>query len=129
MSAWGRRMRAGAIGTAAFAASPAAAGLGAIAPADDVPIWRVIGALLLCLAVALAGALALRARTGAAGPGLPGLGRRPARLRLRETIRVGPHVQLCIVRCDRHDLLLATGPAGAQLLRQLDDPAPLVDIG
>ena len=86
------------------------------APDDGPSIWRVVGAFGLCVLFALAGALALRAR-GGLGP-LPWP--RPSgdrRLKLVESVRLTPQVQLCLVECDGQEMLLTTSPSGATLLR------------
>lgn len=84
-----------------------------------VSLWRVIFALLLCLALAVAGAFAVRSRTAGSGALLlkPSLHRR--RLHLIETVRLPHQVTLCLLRCDGRELLLSTSPQGAHLL-----PAP-----
>lgn len=96
-------------------------------PDDGVSLWRVFGSLLLCLALAVAGAFALRARFG--GGGLPRIfsQRDERRLRLIESVRLNPHVQLCIVVCDGHELLVAASPQGATVLKTLSRSEPPED--
>jgi hypothetical protein len=103
----------------------------------DVPLWRLALALLLCLALALSGALALHARLRGAGPtaivgrkpslALPawplslGEGLRlfkpaPARLRPIQTLRLSPHLEVCLFSCDGEEYLIAATPQGAVVL-------------
>ncbi len=93
----------------------------------DVPWWRVAGALVLCLGLAVAGAVALRARLGGGrlprglaglklpvGLNLPEGG--PRRLQLVETIRLSHQIDVCLIRCDDRHLLVAAGPQGVSVL-------------
>ena len=99
------------------AASPACAQL-AGASDDGVSLWRVAGALLLCFALALAGALALRVRFGR-GPFFATLGGGSKRLQLRESLRITPQIQISIVACDDREMLIATSATGTHLLTHL----------
>jgi flagellar biogenesis protein FliO len=92
---------------------------------DEVSAWRVVGALLLCLLLALAGAWALKMRMSG-GSALPRplitrLGAQGRRLQLVESLRLGAQVDLCIVSCDGRELLVAASSHGAQLLKPLGD--------
>lgn len=103
----------------------------ALAATPDVGAfwWRWLGAVVLCLLLAVAGAYALRLRGGAAARPLSigGFGqllagalvRRPARgtrLGLVEAIRINPQLEVCLVRCDGREYLLAATPQTATLL-------------
>jgi flagellar biogenesis protein FliO len=81
----------------------------------EVPVWRVLGALALCLGLALAAAFVLRRRLG--GP-LPLAMGRARRLQLVETVRLGPQVHLCLVSCDGTEFLVAASAQGATTIRQ-----------
>jgi hypothetical protein len=85
---------------------------------DDISWWRVLAALLLCMALAIGGAFALRAR-GGASPFLSFAAKQNRRLRLVETLRLSNHVNLCIVDCDGSELLVAVSAQGARLLKPL----------
>lgn len=85
---------------------------------DGVSLWRTIAALLLCLALAVAGAFALRARLGAGFASARPLTRR-RRMHLIETMRLPNQVSLSIVMCDDRELLVATSVHGADLLDRL----------
>lgn len=89
---------------------------------DDsgISLWRLIAALLLCLALAVAGAFALKARLGA-GFSLPGPIARRRRMQLVETMRLPNQVNLCIVMCDDRELLVATSARGADLIDRLPE--------
>jgi hypothetical protein len=86
---------------------------------DDISLWRVLAALLLCMVLAIAGAFALKAR--------PGLGRLfsfavkhgKRRLHLVETLRLNHQIDLCIVDCDGQELLVAASARGAELLGRM----------
>jgi flagellar biogenesis protein FliO len=103
---------------------PAAPALGqrlGQAQGSDVPIWRVMIALIFCLALAAAAALLLRRRLG--GGRLRGIGRE-RRLRLIESIRIGRDAHLSIVSCDGSEMLIASGPQGTNLVRPELTPLP-----
>ena len=89
---------------------------------DGISLWRVVVALLLCLALAVFAAYAMRSRMGGL-PLLSGLfsGARPNRRRLQlvETLRLSHQIDLCVVACDGEELLVAAGPQGVQLLKDL----------
>ena len=112
------------------AAALAGAGLAAAAPAaaqslgqgggTDVPIWRVLGALLLCLLLAAGAAFALRARMRGGGLIIASTGRR---LQLVERVRLNQHADLCIVRMDEREFLVAAGPHALTVLGTPTAPA------
>lgn len=91
----------------------------------DVPWLRVIGALILCLSLAVGGAYALRSRLGGGAPPA-GLKRwrealglteaAPRRLQLIETVRLSHQIDICLLRYDGKDLLIAASSQGAQVL-------------
>lgn len=108
-----------------FCAPAAAAALAALAAAPafaqrlgqnegvDMPVWRILGALLFCLALALAAAIVLRRRLNGPNPLVFG---RARRLALVESLRLSHQVDLCIVSLDGRELLLASTPHGATLI-------------
>jgi len=77
---------------------------------DEVSLWRVLAALIVCLALAVSGALALRRRMGG---GMPLILREGRRLELIESLRISHQVDLCLVRCDGREWLVAATPHGA----------------
>lgn len=89
---------------ALLAAAPAFAQRLGQGTGTEVPIWRVLGALALCLALAVAAAYVLRRRLGGSLPLTVG---RTRRLRIVETLRLGHQVDLCLVSCDGAEFLLA----------------------
>jgi flagellar biogenesis protein FliO len=98
---------------AALCATPAAAQRLGQGGGEDVSIWRVILALLLCLLIAGGAAFALRKRFGG---GIAPRFFAPAsdrRLKLVETLRLGQQVNLCLVSLDGKELLIAATPQGA----------------
>jgi hypothetical protein len=106
-------------GCSAWAQAGTAQSLGRAAD-DDVSLWRVGASLVLCLALAVAGAFALRRRAGGVQTaGLFGQNRR--RLQLVETLRLGPQSGLSIVVCDGRELLVVTSERSASVV---DHPAP-----
>jgi hypothetical protein len=99
-------------------------------PAAGFPWLRWFLALAFCLVLAVAGALALRMRAQGRGAALS-LPRRwtallghgaaiPRRLALVEVLRVSPALEVCLLRCDEQDYLVAATPQGAVQL----SPAP-----
>ena len=99
--------------------TPAFAGLGG-APEDGVSLWRVLGALLFCLMLAVAGAFAIRARLGGR-PLITRLRTGASRLELEESLRVTPQLQVAIIRCDGARILVAATPSGTPALLPLDE--------
>lgn len=85
---------------------------------DDVSMWRVFAALLLCLMLAVGGAFVLRMRFGT-GQILPLITKQSRRLKLIESLRLGQQSDLCIVICDGRELLVSVSPHGVQLLADL----------
>jgi flagellar biogenesis protein FliO len=88
----------------------------------DIAWWRVGGALILCLALAVAAAYALRTRLR--GGAAPLLSRDERRLRLIETLRIGHQVDVCLIACEGRKLLLAASPHGVVLLSSDAPPTP-----
>jgi MFS family permease len=88
------------------------------AAGDDIPWWRVAGALAVCviLAVAAAAALRLRLRMRGQAPGHSPLGPAPRQLKLVESLRLSHQVNVCLVACGERLVLVATSPQGAVLL-------------
>ncbi|WP_425999046.1 hypothetical protein [Caulobacter sp. DWR1-3-2b1] len=109
----------------AVQAGPAFGGvLGGAAP-SDVPWLRLAAALILCLLLALAGALILRKRLGAGASApiklkdlLASLGvvtplaPPQRRLRLVETVRLSHNIDICVMQLDDRDILVAATAQG-----------------
>ena len=122
----------------AFKVSPIAAGVFAFtqgaafaqtlgqAPTVHVAWWRVAGSFLLCMMLAVGGALALRARLGLP---MKVLGKPQRRLRLLETIRLSHQTDLCLVSCDGREFMVAATPHGAVLLGGAPPLAGASDAG
>lgn len=96
----------------------------------EVPVWRVLGALVICLTLAVAAAVALRARLGAIGVAPPPVwggrlggretsGVRERRLRVLESVRLSHQVDVCLMTCDEREFIVATSPEGAFLISAL----------
>ena len=96
-----------------LAATPAAAQRLGQGGGADVPVWRVLAALLLCVLLAAGAALALRTRLRGGGPLLQA-GQR--RLQLVERLRLNQHVDICIVRMGEREFVVAASAQGATLL-------------
>jgi len=89
----------------------------------EVPIWRVLAALLLCLSLAVAAAVLLRRRLGGGARPVAFGGSR--RLQLVETLRLSHQLDLCVVSCDSGEFLIASTPHGATLIKpHLAAPEP-----
>lgn len=100
-------------------------------PEQHVSIGRVIAALLLCLALAVAGALVMRARMDGRFAGWSLRIASPAatkRLALVDRLRLSPQLEICMVRCDQRELVLAVTQSGATVLHEtaapVSEPAP-----
>ena len=94
-----------------LAAAPAFAQRLGQGTGTEVPIWRVLGALALCLALAVAAAYFLRRRLNGSLPLAMGRARR--RLQLVETLRLSHQVDICLVSCDGAEFLVAATQQGA----------------
>ncbi|HEV2818520.1 MAG TPA: flagellar biosynthetic protein FliO [Allosphingosinicella sp.] len=124
----GRRLaRIALAGALLLAAAPALAQRLGQGTGTEVPIWRVLGALFLCLALAVAAAFLLRRRL--AGGARPLAFGGPRRLQLVESLRLSHQVDLCVVSCDGGEFLIAATPHGATLIDpHLPRPAPAKDL-
>jgi hypothetical protein len=80
----------------------------------DIAPWRVAIALIVCLALALAGAFALRWRLRAG----PAMFATPVerQLRLVETLRLSHQIDICLLECDGRRVLVATTAQGALVI-------------
>jgi flagellar biogenesis protein FliO len=118
--------RAALIGFVLYAAPAFAQRLGSGADVEISP-WRVIGVTVFCLALGLFAIFAMRQRLIAAKWSLPfGLPQPSRRLQLVERIRLGPQSEICLVRLDAEEILLAFSAAGVQ---RLDQPASPAEVG
>lgn len=104
-----------------LSAVPALAQRLAEGQAAPFPWWRWFAAIGFCLLLAVAGAYALRARVQGRGLALPralgglltGASAAPRRVTVLESVRVSPGLEICLVRCDAQEYLLAATPQGA----------------
>jgi hypothetical protein len=91
--------------------------------------WRVAGALVLCVALAIAAAFALKLQQGgqlkASGvrfrpadlaAALKRLAQPTPKLRLIETLRLSHQVDVCLIHYDDTEFAIAAGPQGGTLL-------------
>jgi flagellar biogenesis protein FliO len=104
-----------------FAAIPAFADQLGRAAEDDISLWRVASAFVLCVILAIAGAFLLKARGGNV-PFLPTHLKRSQRLRLIETLRLGNNAAVSIVECDGRELLVVSTPQTCEIARDLSSP-------
>lgn len=84
----------------------------------DVAWGRVLAALVLCLALGIGGAFVLRARLGGR-VSLRSLGFsevKARRLHLVESLRLRPQVNVCLIRCDKLEFVIATSGQGVAIL-------------
>lgn len=77
---------------------------------DDISLWRVLGALVLCLGLAVGAAYALRGRLR--GGALPAFGTSDRRLRLVESVRLSHQTDICLMRRDGEEFLVAATAQG-----------------
>jgi flagellar biogenesis protein FliO len=91
---------------------------------DGVSVWRVIAALLLCLALGTVGIFALRSRLGLRN-GLAALqfGRSAGRLKLIETLRLGPQTSLHLIDIDGNEMLITSSAGVISHLPVTTNPA------
>ncbi len=91
---------------------------------DGISSWRVALVTLLCLALAVFAAFALKARLGGGWlPAFFAVARPDRRMRLVETLRLSHQIDLCIVACDGREILVAASARGATLLQTLPGAA------
>jgi flagellar biogenesis protein FliO len=111
-----------ALGVSLVVASPALAQQLGQGAHYDPPWWRVIGALLFCVLLAVGAAFVLRGRLN--GPLAALLAPKGAtrRLRVIESTRLSPQVDVCLLQVDEEELLLAISPQGAAVLRSKSVP-------
>jgi hypothetical protein len=110
-----------------FVALPQAALAGALGGGDHggagvaISAWRVIGALMLCLALGTAAIFLLRKRygLGAAGPLRAAASRR---IRIIEQQGLGPQRSLALVEIDRRTYAALIAPGAASLVALSDEP-------
>lgn len=108
---------------ASVTASPVAASAGRLGggSSPDISLIRILAALVLCALVAFAAVAIMKARSGqplrfsidnwrsitvAA----------PRRVEIVETRRLSLHADVCLMRCDGQEYLLACGPGGVVVL-------------
>ncbi len=119
-------VRAGLIVLMLYATPVAAQRLGSGTDVE-ISLWRVIGVTIFCLALGLFAIYAVRQRLIAAKWSLPfGLPQPSRRLQLVERIRLGPQSEICLIRLDAEEILLAFSAAGVQ---RLDQPASPTEVG
>ncbi|SFG54105.1 Flagellar biosynthesis protein, FliO [Novosphingobium sp. CF614] len=94
------------------------------APDDGVSIVRVVFALILCLLLAGAGALAIRYRMNG-GIGTQGFAQGARRLAVIERIRLSPQVGLCLVRLDQREFLVTFTPTAVLSMQQITPGEPI----
>jgi hypothetical protein len=82
---------------------------------DGISLWRVAAAFVFCCLLAGCAALLLKRKYG--GVALLRLPSSPGRkLYLVESLRLSHQIDLCLVRCDGEDLVVAASAQGAVLL-------------
>jgi hypothetical protein len=124
MGRWCRLIPPLSIGFWPFAAEAQRLGGGGGDP--ELSLARILAALAVCLATAVAAALLVRRRRPNGGLPLPRpgwLSRAVAgarRIEVVETRRLSPFADVCLVRCDGAEYLLLCGPAGQSVLRRPD---------
>ena len=127
----------------AVAATPACAQKLGLAPAHEVSPWRIVGALLFCCVLGIAGAFALQFRLRGKAPKLQGMkpanwrallagfgtagrstGAGAGRLRVIETVRLGYQVEVNLLECDGKGIVIVTSPHGAFVANPTAPDAP-----
>lgn len=93
----------------------------------ELPWWRVIGALVFCLLLAAGAAIALKIRSGGQIQLFTALSGADRRLQLVETLRLNHQIDICVLRLDQREFIVAATPQGALLLANGDAPPPTPD--
>ena len=112
-----------------LAAGPALAQQLAQGSHYDPPWWRVIGALLFCVLLAVGAAFVLRGRLNAPLAALLAPKGSVRRLRVIESTRLSPQVDVCLLQVDQEELLLAISPQGAVVLQSKGAAPPATEEG
>lgn len=116
-----RIVLAGGVAAAVWPATALAQTLGQGQGGADISWWRVIGALVLCLGLAVGAAFALRTRLRG---GIGSLLTTNSRLTLIETVRVNQTLDICAVRFDGREFVIAATPHTVTVLEARDAPPP-----
>jgi hypothetical protein len=136
----GMRTLLASVAVLALTAAPALAQTLGQGSAPAISWWRIAAALVLCLLLAVAAAVALHLRMSGRLPSLkgakltlPALGGTPLgklfnaptdrRLKSIETIRVSPYADVCLFTCDGRTYLVAATPQGVTVIERTG-PAP-----
>ena len=111
-------------GAATFAATPALAGGAGLGGGGDlgVSLGRVVGALLVCIMVAILAALLIRQRSGRTDLRaiFSRLEMRPRAVKVVETRRLSAHADICLVRHAGREYLLLLMAGSARILSEAD---------
>ncbi len=86
-----------------------------LAKEPEVSWWRVVGAFVVCIALAVGAAFALRLRLRGR---LAAFHPEPRRLQLVESLRLSHQIDVCLLKCDDRHLLVAATQQGAFLLSE-----------
>jgi hypothetical protein len=105
-------------GMSALWASPALAQVIGKGGDDGISLWRVVAAFLFCCLLAACAAILLKKRFGGGASLLRLPFSQDRRLQLVESLRLSHQVDLCLVRCDGDELLVAASAAGVVLLNK-----------
>ncbi|MDR3508028.1 MAG: hypothetical protein P4L64_09045 [Caulobacteraceae bacterium] len=116
----GRRLATAVLASLTLSAPALAQTLGQGA-ATTIPWWRLGGALLLCILLAIGGGLALKLRLGGA---TSAFSRSSRRLQLVESLRLSHQIDICLLRCDDRDFMIAASPSGVTVLASGDGIGP-----
>jgi len=85
----------------------------------EISIWRIVLSFLLCVLVAVAAALFMRARMGGLLPSLPFSIARPRRLKVVESVRLSATSSLSIVDCDGREMLFLVAGGESKIVADL----------
>ena len=86
----------------------------------DPPWWRVIGALLLCIVLAVGAALVLRGKLNGRLLAMLSPNAAPRRLQVIETTRLTPQADVCLLQFDGEEMLVAVTSQTVILLGSKD---------
>ncbi|HEY0148112.1 MAG TPA: hypothetical protein VGB70_03835 [Allosphingosinicella sp.] len=111
-----------ALAAAALLAAPALAAPGRLGGGEQlgVSLGRIVGALIVCIVIAVLAALLLRQRSGRMDlrAVFQRLSPRTPAIDVVETRRLSPNADICIVRHDGREYLLLLLAGGAQVLNE-----------
>ncbi|MBN8501787.1 MAG: hypothetical protein J0M19_11610 [Sphingomonadales bacterium] len=119
------------IGVIVLAGSPAVAQRLGGADEAGISAVRIIAALVVCLAAAVALIFIVKARGGRrlAAIDFRALTNRSSRIKVVEVRRISSYAEISVIVCDGAEYVILSGPSGQQIIDRRDQAATAPGIG